>query len=512
MKNVMVPKSEGQGELPPKLLKEFFPELAAPVTAIFQNILETGIWPKQWKIETGIPLKKTENPQNEDQIRVISLTPFFSKVLEKIVIQWLMDHIGEKIDQKQFGGKKGTATTHYLIELITFILYNQDIKQNQTHAVITAMVDFSKAFNRIDHNLIISQLAEMGVPGWLLRIVISFLTGRKLQVKYRGAVSELLELPGGGPQGTILGMFFFIVLINPVRFSKAISNIGEMITAPLEKRMPMEELHLKFIDDLTLAEAVNLRENLKLESNPTRPVTYHERTGHVLSKESSKIQRKLNEIIQYTNEKGMIINESKTKAMIFNTSQKYDFLPKLSLNKSGNVEVVDEIKLLGVKITSDLKWHAHTTYITKKGNKRLWMLRRLKPMGAPKSTLIDLFNKQIRSVLEYALPAWGPGLTSEDQADIERVQKSAIAIIFGNADSYNNLLKKNKIDTLAHRRNDLIKRFAKKSSKHNTFNSWFKEHPHNVKTRNLDKFLAVPTRHKRFQDSPIPTMTKMLNS
>ena len=98
--------------------------------------------------------------------------------------------------------------------------------------------------------------------------------------------------------------------------------------------------------------------------------------------------------------------------------------------------------------------------------------------------------------MEYGVPAWGPGLTSEDQADIERVQKSAITIIFGNADSYNNLLKKNKIDTLAHRRNDLIKRFAKKSSKHNTFNSWFKKHPHNVKTRNLDKFLKVPTRHK----------------
>ena len=111
-------------------------------------------------------------------MRIISLTPFLSKVFEQFVVQWLLDFVGDQIDWGQYGGLKGSSIAHYLVDFVNFILYNQDL--NVPHAVIAAMIDFSKAFNRINHNIIITILSDMGVPGWLLRIVIGFLSDRDL--------------------------------------------------------------------------------------------------------------------------------------------------------------------------------------------------------------------------------------------------------------------------------------------------------------------------------------------
>ena len=103
------------------------------------------------------------------------------------------------------------------------------------------------------------------------------------------------------------------------------------------------------------------------------------------------------------------------------------------------IQVNENVKLLGVIISSDLKWHDHITFLSKRGNSKLWLLRRLKNLGAPKNILIDLYNKQIRSIIEYAVPVWFPGLTSSDRNELERIQKSAFRIIYGDL-SYEEIL------------------------------------------------------------------------
>ena len=150
-------------------------------------------------------MQKHSNPINEDDLRVISLTSYLSNVSEKFIINWVMKYVGDKIDWGQYGGTKGSSISHYLIDLVNFVLYNQDLKS--PHAVITALIDFSKAFNRINHNLIITTLSEMGVPGWLLKVVMGFLKERELVLKYKGYWSSRKALPGGSPQGSRLGLF-----------------------------------------------------------------------------------------------------------------------------------------------------------------------------------------------------------------------------------------------------------------------------------------------------------------
>ena len=116
-----------KGDLPIKVAKEFSQELAVPAARIFNKIVETGQWPARWKQEHGIPLNKVKpkQPESESDLRIISLTPLLSKTFEKIVMDWLIHFVGDKLDCSQYGGIRGSSSTHYLIDMITFILYNQ---------------------------------------------------------------------------------------------------------------------------------------------------------------------------------------------------------------------------------------------------------------------------------------------------------------------------------------------------------------------------------------------------
>ena len=138
-----------------------------------------------------------------------------------------MKYIEHLLDPKQFGGLQENSTSHYMIELINFILYNQDF--DLPIAVLMCTVDFSKAFNRQNHTLLITKLSDMGVPGWLLNLIMGFLSERSMVVKYNGVLSSNKELPGGTPQGTLLGLILFLVLINPC-VNEPSKKIGPLIT------------------------------------------------------------------------------------------------------------------------------------------------------------------------------------------------------------------------------------------------------------------------------------------
>ena len=244
------PQSGLPNDLPKTIIQEFSPELSTPVRMIIENIFKSGDWPRHWKLEHVIPIGKIPLPETEDDIRPISLSPFFSKVTEHFVVMWLLEHIGDKIDFRQYGGLKGNSITHYIIEFINFILSCQD-SSDQT-AIMACMVDFSKAFNRQNHNLLIEKLSDMGVPGWLLKIVMAFLKDRRMLVKYKGAHSSIKALPGGGPQGTILALLLFIVMINDLGFENQLNNAGELATSKRNMKLA-NEIHLKYVDDFTLA-------------------------------------------------------------------------------------------------------------------------------------------------------------------------------------------------------------------------------------------------------------------
>ena len=106
-------------------------------------------------------------------------------------------------------------------------------------------------------------------------------------------------------------------------------------------------------------------------------------------------------------------------------------MPQLSIENDKLLEVVEEFRLLGVIFMSNLSWQANTDKMCQSAYARLWMLRRLKKLGASVTDMLDVYNKQIRCVLELAVAVWEPGLTLAENKQIERVQKSALMLFWG---------------------------------------------------------------------------------
>ena len=214
-----------------------------------------------------------------------------------------------------------------------------------------------------------------------------------------------------------------------------------------------------------------------------QPDMYRARTGHALRNDDSKLLEQLKKTQEYATVNKMKLNAKKTKFMVFNPRTSKDFMPAFVVDEK-DIEVVEQTRLLGVVLRSDLSWSANTEDIVKRAYKKLWYLRRLKRLGVETPDLIDVYIKQIRSILEYAAPLWHSSISGEDRLRIERVQKAALSIILGNSyTTYRVGLKLSGLEFLFERRRKLSLKFAKKSQKHPKFSQWFKLNTRQTVTR-----------------------------
>ena len=181
---------------------------------------------------------------SEDDTRNIASTAYLSKQYESFIGDWILPYVEPFLDPGQCGGLKGSSITHYLVKLLHFVHMNLD--KREPHAVLMALVDLEKAFNRVSHQLVIEDLADMHVPGWLLLILISYLTERSMYMRYKGSSSSRKLLPGSSPQGAFLGILLFIIIFNG---------------AALRPAVPRNyiSLNLKYIDDLSMLQSFNLK-------------------------------------------------------------------------------------------------------------------------------------------------------------------------------------------------------------------------------------------------------------
>ena len=271
------------------------------------------------------------------------------------------------------------------MRLLHFVHSFLDLKQ--PHAVLLALVDLEKAFNRVSHQLVIEDLANMHVPGWLLLIIISYLTERSMYMRYKGESSSRKLLPGSSPQGAFLGILLFIIIFNGALLRPAIPRPNS--------------LNLKYIDDLSMLEAFKLKTSLVMDPvDRVKPLTFNERTGQILPRENNTLQHQLNCLENFASQKLLKIKEKKTNLMKFNFSHNHDFPPEVTINGfRDQLEVIHETKLLGIMLTDDLKWAANCEYLCKKAYSKMWTLRRMKVLDIDPSVILDVYLKEIRSVL-----------------------------------------------------------------------------------------------------------------
>ena len=428
-----------------------------------------------------------------------------------------MQFVKFKLDPDQFGGMKGNSINHYLIEMTNFILFNQDLKNPQ--ATLAAFLDFKQGFNRCQHSIFIDIMAkDYNLPGWLLRILIGYLSGRKLRIRYKSKTGEEKSIFGGGGQGTVLGLWIFLFMIDKAGPKRSIQTIGQIVTQPINQRKPMDRSKKKWIDDFTVLTHVNLKAKLVPNPNPTRPVTYRGRTEQILPQEANILQQELDLISTYTNTRNMQLNPLKTKGMLFNPLHKWDFQPQLTTNGSDPIEMVEEYKILGYVMTLDLKTTSNTDYICQRAYRRMWILRRLKSLGCPTEELLDILRQQVISILEGGVPYWGPMISKVESNQLERCLKTGLHIIYQSQyTSFTHVLKLAKMESLKARRLKLITSFGKKAFKSEKHKDWFVKNTNIPTTQSRTRDLKpstllkpVPCRTQRFERSSIPFITKLL--
>ena len=178
------------------------------MSSIFNSSIREGHFPSLWKCADVLPLGKIPQPRSIDtDLRPISLTAVLSKVLEGFMFNWLASIIMPNIDPFQFGGVKKSSTTHALVHLIHHWL---SALETPNTFVRSCLIDFSKAFDRIDHNILMYKLQILNVPPVLLNWCASFLQDRQQRVNWvfsnRSGRESMLEYP----KGLNWGHYFFL--------------------------------------------------------------------------------------------------------------------------------------------------------------------------------------------------------------------------------------------------------------------------------------------------------------
>lgn len=398
-------KANGPDGIPSWLLKENANLLADPIREILNSSYREGHLPSSWKEADIVPLVKQKPVKDVNKhLRPISLTSILSKVAEDFVVEsFVKPAVVRKIDSNQFGTIPKSSTTHALISM-THIWNKQTDGNGSTIRIV--LFDFKKAFDLIDHRILVEKLVTFDIPYSIIEWIVDFLKDRKQRVKLsQDCYSEWGTVRAGVPQGTKLGPWLFIIMINDLEVAD--TNLW------------------KYVDDTTISE-------------------------NVCKHETSRIQLSVDELIRKSSADKFQLNEAKCKELRITFGRhECPFTPIVVNDKP--INVVNNVKLLGMNISQDLKWDIHISEIVKKVSSRLYFLRQLKRAKIQAKDLITFYLTCVRPVMEYACPVFHDSLPQYLSEDLEKLQKRALRIIYP-ALSYSEALIEAGIDTLFDRR------------------------------------------------------------
>jgi hypothetical protein len=465
-----------------KMVKLIGPEIANPLSHIFNISLESGTFPNKLKQCRVIPIFKSGNHLDCDNYRPISLLSSISKVLEKIVSEKLLRHLTENdlLYVHQYGFIPKKSAEHNLLHIINYV----SAALNDGNFCIGVFLDLKKAFDVCSHSILLKKLSKMGINNTALRWFTNYLSGRSQRVDINGNLSDELGLDISVIQGSILGPILFLCYINDFYTATSLFSV-------------------LFADDTTcLSKGKNLNELIIYVNN------------------------ELQKIANWFRANKMAVNTSKTKFIVFRTRGKVIDPNECRLLFNNNelgkptdpnlITQIDRIhnegqekhfKLLGVLFDEYLSFEAHISHLCTKISKSLFCINRIKNFVNTDS-LKQLYYAMIHSHLSYCINVYSCANTTAIQK-LRLKQKEAIRVIYlaGYRDHTKPLFQKCKILPL----DEMIK-FTRLKFMHNYIHSrlpfsfnetWMFNHMRNPERvlRNANN-LYVPAHHyatvKRF--------------
>ena len=315
-------------------------------------------------------------------LRPISLTPILSKIAEEYVVDtYVKPAVLSNIDLQQFGTVPKSSTTHALISMIHSWAKSTDGNGSTTRVVL---FDFRKAFDLIDHHVLARKLSAYDIPRSISCWIIDFLMDRKQRIKLsRDCFSEWEAVPAGVPQGTKLGPWLFLIMINDLSVA--------------------DKTLWKYVDDTTLAESVSRNE-------------------------TNYMQLRVDELVRQSEADGFQLNESKCKELRISFSRSGSSVDHITINDK-QIEAISSAKLLGVVVSDNLRWNAHVESICKKAATRLYFLKQLRRVKVPPKDMLLFYTTCIRPALEYTCPVFHHSLPQYLSNEMEMLQKRALRIM-----------------------------------------------------------------------------------
>ena len=384
--------SYGYDGLSTKILKHISLPISPLLTIITNQSLFTGIFPEKLKIAKVIPLFKKGNDRLFDNYRPISLLPSISKVIEKIVYKQLYNYFVENnlIYDSQYGFRELHSTELAGLEITDRLTQSLD----KGDVPMTIYLDLSKAFDTLNHEILLDKLNYYGVKDTANDWFRSYLTNRKQFVSVNNYNSSMKNISTGVPQGSILGPLLFLIAMNDIH------EASDKFHAVL------------YADDTSLIEPLCTFDTTS-RLNPLNIDTI-----------STNINSELQAIYDWLCVNKLSLNIPKTKFMLFHHKQRNidSLIPNLSID--GNViEYVTNFNFLGLILDENLSFDLHIQKISNKISRSLGTLNKLKRF-LPQHTLLLLYNSLILPHLQYAISCWG-----FKSSRLLKLQKRAMRII-----------------------------------------------------------------------------------
>lgn len=366
--------SPGPDGIPGCVLRFCAEALCKPLLKLFTLSLESSQFPHIWKESFVIPLHKKGSKLDASNYRGISKLSAIPKLFENVITPHLQHLCRSIISPCQHGFMKRRSTTTNLLELTSFVI--QGFKNNlQTDVIYT---DFSKAFDSVNHYLLIKKLDLIGFPVDLLNWISSYLNGRTQQVLFKNSLSSILRVTSGVPQGSHLGPLLFTLFINDLPLIIKHSRV------------------LMYADDVKLC------------------LQYKDTSCHL------DLQSDLDRFQIWCRDNILDLNSSKCKVMTFCRANPIRTTYTLSGCSLDRITRVDD---LGVLLDPKLKFSDHISSIVNKARGVLGFIKRWsKEFDDPYLTK-TLFISLVRPILEYGSPVWSPQYAVHSDR-IESVQKN----------------------------------------------------------------------------------------
>lgn len=381
IKNLKTKTTMGPDLLPQYLIKGCIDIFSKPLSILFNLSLKTKVFPDKWKITKITPIFKSGEESQISNYRPVAVLSVPAKVFEIIIQKSLFNHVKNYIAPNQHGFVPGRSVNTNLLSFTHYVSSGLD-SMTQTDAVF---LDLAKAFDKVDHLILLKKLHYYGLSDNLINFFTSYLINRKQYVFYKGYLSSRFTVQSGVPQGSNLGPCLFTIMINDL-CDRVISSKP-----------------LLFADDLKL---------LKYITNQS---------------DADELQDDLNRVYQWAEDNNMKFNISKCHLMSFSRSTQF-----INNNYYLNgilISRVQSTRDLGVLINCSLTFNDHINSCISSASKMMGFIIRQGVNFQNLKTFITLYNALVRSRLESAVIVWNPVQVTYKDA-LERVQKRFLRYLY----------------------------------------------------------------------------------